>query len=219
MHLKAVVALVLLLTGCGGKSAGSVDDDARAAAAQGGSRAGAGHAGDDGEVAGSGTMSTPGGATSTGSGGVTTTDPGECDLNELGDGCVEGCGVDLLNVFPPICVARRWECPEGFVSMNQCSEQSCARAQRSCCDAELGSIKSAPCVEGTRLECPVGTAALPLGASACRPPGVTDCSELYELSCSDDALECHNGQRCGTTCTCDSSQDGSLVWVCLTPLC
>jgi hypothetical protein len=218
MRRYGVVALVLVssLLACGGKST----DSAKPPASPDGG--GGGRAGSGGDFAGSpsasGTTSPPGGATSTSGGGGTSTDPGGCDPNAIDDSCVESCGIDLLNIFSPICVDERWVCAEGFVGLKTCAEQSCAKAQVSCCDAELGSIESAPCVDGIRLECPSGTAALQPGAAACRPPGVTDCGALSG-PCSDDALECHNGQRCGTNCTCDSGPDGSLVWVCLSPLC
>jgi hypothetical protein len=213
------VALVLVFTllGCGGKST----DSDTPLASPGGGGGSAGRAGNGDDVAGtpsaSGATSTPGGATSTGSGGAATSE-GDCDPNAIDDSCVEGCGVDLVNLFPPICVAKRWECAEGFVSLKTCPEPSCARTQRSCCEVELGRIESAPCVDGIRLECPAGASELPSGYAACRPPGVSNCNDLSG-SCSDDALECHNGQRCGTTCNCGAGPDGSLVWICLSLLC
>ena len=217
MRLK-IIGLTLLLTACGGKSAGTADTDVEAPAARGGSSASAGREAGGGGVPGSisagGTATTPGGATSTSNAGAPTTDPGDCDLNDLGEGCVESCGIDPVNVFQRVCVAHRWQCPEGFVGLETCSTQSCARAQLSCCDGALGAIQSAPCVNGARLDCPEGTAALSPNAAACRPPHVVDCAELDGKPCSDDALECHNGERRGLNCACDSGADGSLIWSC-----
>lgn len=210
------LAVVVSLIGCGGKST----DPDTPPASQGEGGASGGRAGNGGDLAGSssasGTASNLGGATSTSSGGGAPLD--DCDPKAIDGSCVEGCGVDLVNNFQPICVAKRWECAEGFVSLKTCPEQSCARTQRSCCDVELGRIESAPCVDALRLECPSGTTALPAGYPPCRPPGVSDCNDLSG-SCGDDALECHNGDRCGTNCNCNAGPDGALVWVCLSLAC
>lgn len=217
-NLGGAVVVVFSLMGCGGKSTDSSTPPA--SHGEGGGSGGRASSPDDaaGSTSVSGMPSTPGGAAAAGSGGEATTDPGDCDPYAIDDGCAESCGVDQLNLFSPICVDRRWVCADGFVSLKTCAEQSCARSQVSCCDAELGSIESAPCVDGIRMECPPGTAALKPDANACRPRGVSDCGELMG-PCGDEALECHNGQRCSTNCTCDAGPDGSLTWVCWSLLC
>ena len=115
----------------------------------------------------------------------------------------------------PDCVDQQYRCPAGFVDLDSCSQDACARRTESCC-SPTGHASFPDCAaDGTIGECPAGFEE----KSPCLPEGVTSCAELIDgAACSSAELQCFTG-RCNRNCYCKGDASGALSWVCTELLC
>jgi hypothetical protein len=115
------------------------------------------------------------------------------------------------------CVAGLYQCPEGWVDLDSCPKDACARRASNCC-APTGETTVPECAaDGSIGECPEGFA--PKGTCVPEGLGIEDCSEIMtDDACSSEQLVCRT-DRCGRNCFCLPDPSGALHWNCWVNLC
>ncbi len=158
-----------------------------------------------------------GGSANASFGGSAPVTDGECRGEPPPGGCTRSCGDDGGSYGHVYCDDGKWSCyDDDWVLRDECPENSCARGARYCCD-ELGRLSAAACdANGAREPCPTGATAT--DEHACRPTGVSSCSDLDGNACPTEGAECHSGGWCSPVCKCQKVGI-ELEWECqlLTP--
>lgn len=116
------------------------------------------------------------------------------------------------------CVAdEQYSCPEGWVDLDSCSKDACARRSLNCCSAS-GHRELPECTaDGLIGECPAGFRR----ASPCLPEGfdIESCDDLADGSaCTSEAQVCYK-DKCGRNCLCELDLAGKLAWRCRVNAC
>lgn len=187
---KAAWLLLLLGMGCGGNTAASKPEPAAAAA-------GASSAG--------GTSSTPEPSNQSGDG------PGEpLTCNGPQPTCLQSCA--SLDRAAADCVGIQYRCPEGWVDLDSCPKDACARRSQNCC-SPTGHVTFPDCAaDGSIGDCPEGF----VQKGTCLPEGVDiqACSEIKGgEACASEELICYTS-KCGRNCSCWADDEGVLSWQC-----
>lgn len=115
------------------------------------------------------------------------------------------------------CVQGQYRCPSGWVDLDSCSKDACARRAHNCCSATGQSEFPECAADGTIGECPAGFEQ----RSPCVPAGlgIMSCDEIVDGSdCASDELVCLK-DRCGLNCRCTLTEAGKLLWRCYVNAC
>lgn len=116
------------------------------------------------------------------------------------------------------CVAdEQYLCPDGWVELDSCSKEACARRSLSCCSPTGHSEYPECAVDGTIGACPAGFEQ----RSPCVPAGLglESCDDIKDGSdCASEALICIKS-RCGRNCLCEVDLAGKLLWRCRVNAC
>jgi len=129
--------------------------------------------------------------------------------------CLQDCA--SLDRYSADCSQGQFQCPAGWVDLDSCSMDACARRSLNCCSAS-GQMDYPGCAaDGTIGECSAGFKQ----ASPCVPEGlgIETCNDIEDGSaCASDELMCITG-RCSRNCGCEVDPAGRLRWSCLTNAC
>jgi hypothetical protein len=103
-------------------------------------------------------------------------------------------------------------CPFGWVDLDSCAAEACARRELSCC-SPTGHVAFPECTaDGAIGECPAGFEP----KARCLPEGVPidACSELVNGdACRSEEQVCYVG-KCSRNCQCQPDAAGVLGWQC-----
>ena len=131
--------------------------------------------------------------------------------------CVPSCTSDSSVSIASFLASEPARCPDGYVTIETCAPDSCARNVSLCCDGMTGVVASAPCLpSNVRDACPAGSRTYAPMQAVCIPDGlgVSHCRDLTDRECT---LE---GQRCqsdGYSCHCWTGAGQGLSWTCFPP--
>lgn len=130
--------------------------------------------------------------------------------------CVQDCR--SLDRAIAECVANeQYRCPDGWVDLDSCPKDACARRSYNCCSPTGHSDYPECADDGTIGECPAGFEQ----RSPCVPAGLglESCDDLADGSaCSSEEQICYK-DRCGRNCRCEADLAGKLAWRCRVNAC
>lgn len=115
------------------------------------------------------------------------------------------------------CVGPQYRCGMGWIDLDSCPKDACARASQTCCSPTGQTEFPACAADGSIDECAPGFRS----TDVCVPEGlgITDCSELQDgTACTSAELVCRT-DLCGLNCYCNPDAAGVLRWQCWVNLC
>ena len=130
--------------------------------------------------------------------------------------CLQDC-TSLERVLAECVADEQYRCPEGWVDLDSCPKDACARRSYNCC-SPTGQREYPECADdGTIGECPAGFEQ----RSPCVPAGLglENCDDIVDDSdCASEELICFK-DRCGRNCLCEADLEGKLGWRCRVNAC
>lgn len=129
--------------------------------------------------------------------------------------CLQDCA--SLERFSSECLEGKYRCPNGWVDLDSCPKDACARRARNCCSPTGQSEYPECAADDTIGECPAGFEQ----RSPCVPAGLglESCDDIADDSdCASEELICIK-DRCGRNCRCEADLEGKLGWRCRVNAC